>query len=301
MPEFLNVQSFLPHKIAHLFPDSSLRPSGRRRFIFLSGVVLALVLALWPVPGQAQDPLCDVALFDQMVERARLQGQRETATVENLVYKPDSILEYTCYPRFVDHIPPNIRYASAAFFADADGDDAPDYTVTNDFPSDVMVNMSKDPAETWMWSNFGHPFLGGRIPAGTPMVPAAANYVCDAMSAVWALAKCQHFAPEAQDEFYGLMTFAFTPSDIRRYPVACNAPYTLPIGDMPVMPAALVFTSAAVLATDCGQPIPTGQVITMPRDKNEPAGRPDTYNEKLCPNPTCTYVPTGLNTGNCAP
>jgi hypothetical protein len=269
---------------------------------FLLAFVFILIFTAWPMSAQAQDPLCDVALYDQMVERARLQGQRETMTVENLVYKPDSILEYTCYPRFVDHIPPNIRYTSI-FFESSGG--AITYTVTNDFPSDPMFDLSRVPAENWMFSNFGHTFLGGRVPLGAAAaIPPAGNYVCDVMSAIWELARCQQFAPEEpQDGFNSMLTSMFT-GEFRRYPTLCNAPYALSMGNVPVMPAAPVFTSAAVLPTDCGVPVPTGQVITMPLDQKEIApGRPVTYNEKMCPNPTCTYIPTapGPDSGNCVP
>jgi len=259
-----------------------------------------LIIALYADISKAQDPLCDVALFNQMAERARWQGQREVVTAENLIYKPDSVLEYTCYSRFIDHIPPNIRYTSI-FFQSSGG--AITYTVTNDFPSDVMIDLSQVPAESWIDGNFDHTYLGGRMAIDPPVGAPGVNYVCDTMSIIWDLAKCQQFAPEEPEDGFFTLT-DFLSAGILRYPVLCTSPPAPTFGVIPVMPAAPVFTSAAVLPTDCGVPVPTGQVITMPLDQKEIApGRPVTYNEKMCPNPTCTYIPTapGPDSGNCVP
>lgn len=263
-------------------------------------LIIFLTVGFFANVSMAQDPLCDVALFDQMAERARWQGQRETVAVENLVYKPDSVMEYTCFTRFVDHIPPNIRYASAGFFEDANGDDIPDYIVTYDFSTDPMNDLSINPAQNWMWSNFGHTYLGGRASPGTATVAGGTNYLCNAMDAVWELAKCQQFAPEEpEDGFYTLTDFLS--AGILRYPQQCTTPPTVAFGKVPADPIEVVYTSSGGNPADCGVPVPTGQVITMQLDQNDPPGRPVTYNEKICPNITCTYVPTALNAGNCVP
>lgn len=501
---------------------------------FLLRFVFLLVLSAWPAPARAQDPLCDVALFDQMVERGRLQGQRETKVVENLIYKPDSILEYTCFHNFMSEpvSPPsapasgpaawtapymasgvplagNCEYLSylrdyashaaepsqqaafawvmafglaksrpfAYFMAGDDHISDQDYWrlvnsnnpigyplpdpalvaqvkqnldaqsaaaqgVTNDQGKQVCAAESGWPAAgqmawlspyNWSWrgdesrymeymayytaapqsadpawqdayawnlayavlndhalepgwdafaqksfyetqaagnsfyqlpdatilaeaalalngaaaalaqqqaeaqaildqvasgspppppgggavpagdtlrdagvsyvfSNFGHTYMGGRLPADLPgNAPPGGDYVCDVMSLIWALAKCENFAPEEpEDGFFDLLAFS-SAAEIRRYPALCVAPYASSIGAVPAIPAAILYTSAAVPPADCGQPVPTGQVITMPVDQYDPPGRPVTYREKICPNMSCTYVPTALDTGNCVP
>lgn len=240
-----------------------------------------LAFASWPVAVRAQDPLCDTTLFNQMVERARLQSQRETVTVENLIYKPDSVMEYTCAERFFDFYPSGLTNPDSQI---GPGDVAPDKIIIQNF----------------LFQNFGHTYLGGRAAAGTPMAPPGATYVCDAMAAVWAMAVCQQFAPtEPEDGFYDLIAFTTAP-EIRRLPSLCSAAFTLSIGAVPVM-GGPVFTSAATPPTDCGQPVATGLVVTVPRSPASEPARPNIYNEKICPNPTCTYRPTALNAGVCAP
>lgn len=271
---------------------------------FLAAAVFAVALAAVPAPARAQDPLCDVALYDQMAQRARLQGQRETVTVENLIYKPDSVMEYTCFTRFVEHIPNNLRYASAAFFEpiEPDGENHhPRYEVSFDFPAEPLMTVARAPAEQWMFGNFGHNYLGGRVTDTPATATPGTNYTCDAMSVIWELAKCQQFAPEdPEDGFYGLQAFT-TIDEIRRLPTACTAAFTADIGTIPALPADPVTTNALAVVTECGEPIPTGQVINIPRAEGEPASRPAIYEEHICPNPTCTYTPTGMSDGTCAP
>lgn len=246
----------------------------------LKSLFFALALMGWSFAAKAQDPLCDVDLFNQMVERARLQSQRETVTVENLIYKPDSVMEYTCAERAIDFYPSALTNPDSQI---GPGDVAPDKIIIQNF----------------LFQNFGHTYLGGRAAAGTPMAPPGATYVCDAMAAVWAMAVCQQFAPtEPEDGFYDLT--AFLSSNILRYPTLCTNPPINNFGNVPAV-ASIVFTSATTPPTDCGLPVATGVVVTTPRSPASEPARPDVYNEKICPNPTCTYRPTGLDTGVCEP
>jgi hypothetical protein len=273
--------------------------TGQQAARLFMAVIFILSLVAGISPAHAQDPLCDAGLYDQMSQRARLQGQRETVTAQNLIYKPDSVMEYTCFSRFVSHIPPNIHYTSSYLLGGSETS-LPTFTVTRDFPPQPMLDISRIPGENWIFGNFGHTFLGGRLTTPPAVTAAAANYVCDAMAVVWNLAKCQNAAPqEPQDGFYGLLAFS-SAAELRRYPALCNAAYTVNTGALPAT-AAIIYTSALVAAADCGQAVPTGSTVNMPLDANEPAGRPIVYNERVCANPACTYVPTGLNTGNCVP
>lgn len=224
--------------------------------------VLALVLTVLPAgirsAGAALDPLCDQGLFDQMVERARLQGQRRTAVEENLIYKPDSVLEYTCF--------------------------------------DTGVN----PVSAYLAGNFGHEYLGGRAPAGLPITYTGP--VCDAMTVIWDAARCMNFSPvDPEDNYYDLNAFMTAP-EIRRFPTTCTVPPSVAFGSVVATATPIAFTPATsplTPATDCGLPIPTGNVIDISVGPGET--RPARFNEKLCPNPTCTYIPTGFDAGNCVP
>jgi hypothetical protein len=246
--------------------------------------VFALVLAVLPVGVRgaraAMDPLCDTGLFDQMVERARLQGQRRTAVEQNLIYKPDSILEYTCFDRFIDAMPDNASYYLEA---------AP------------LNDLIKTPVQNYISSNFGHDYLGGRA-TGLTIGAAGTGYTCDAMAVIWDAARCMNFSPEdPEDNYYDLSSFMTAP-EIRRFPNTCTVAPSINFGNVPATASTITFTTAtnpSTPATDCGLPIPTGNVINISVGPSE--SRPATFNEKICPNPTCTYMPTGLNTGNCVP
>jgi hypothetical protein len=255
----------------------------KRGLLLIAAFMLGLtVLSAGIHTAAAMDPLCDTGLFDQMTERARLQSQRRTAVEQNLIYKPDSILEYTCFERFLDVMPGNITYSLTA-------------TPLND--------LIKTPVEEYLNDNFSHSYLGGRAPAGLTVGAASATaYTCDAMSVVWDAARCMNFGPEEpEDSYYDLSSFMSAP-EIRRYPNICNAPTTVAFGVVPTTATLIAFTAATnptTPSTDCGLPIDTGNVIDISVGPGET--RPQVFNEKLCPNPTCTYMPATLNTGSCVP
>ena len=239
---------------------------------------LSLLLVASAGTARAQDPLCDATLFTQMSQRALLLGQIETSVMENLVYKPDSVLEYTCFNRFMGVSVNNMSYYMTPYYIT----DVIQVGVTN-----------------YLYANFGHTYMGDRLiagPVGTP--PPTGTYVCDAMTYVWEGAKCLNFAQtEPQDSIYGLDGFAGA-TDIRAFIGTCTAPMPPVYGDLPVI-GTFVATALPPAATDCGQPFPTGLVINQPVASGD--SRPAQYNEKICPNPSCNYTPTGMDSGTCAP
>lgn len=158
------------------------------------------------------------------------------------------------------------------------------------------------------------------------VVGNAGNYNCDRMLAVWNAARCMNFFDQTQDRFHDFQYL--TSNDPRRLPTVCpnngvtaewinrafnneanryvlqaenpmdNTPYTTdpmashlnrinPVGTAP--------------ANNCAAPIPTGVVVFRQ------GGSPEYYNEKVCPNPGCYYVPSGSggsasspsDSGNC--
>lgn len=227
--------------------------------------------------AQAQDPLCDATLWTQMTQRATLLGQMETATAENLIYKPDSVLEYTCFNRFVSVSVYHMPYYMTPYY---------------------LTEIIQAGVTQYLYHNFGHTYLGGRlVPGGAATPPPAGTYVCDAMTWVWEAAKCLNFSQtEPQDSIYDLITFAGA-VDIRQKPNACtNSPFPGAYGDLPVK-GEYVSAKIPLTPVDCGQPIPTGLVISQPLNDGE--SRPETYNEKICPNPACHYLPTAMDSGIC--
>lgn len=241
-------------------------------------IAATLILVASAGVARAQDPLCDTALFTQMTQRAHLLGQMDTSIMENLVYKPDSVLEYTCFNRFMGVSVNNMSYYMTPFYIT----DVIQVGVTN-----------------YLFANFGHTYMGDRLiagPAGTP--PPVGTYVCDAMTYVWEGAKCFNFAQtEPQDSMYSPYEFAGA-TDIRSFVGTCSGPMPNVYGDLPVL-GDYIATAFPVTPTDCGQPLPTGLVINQPVGPGK--SRPAQYNEKICPNPSCNYTPTGMDSGTCDP
>ncbi len=50
----------------------------------------------------AEQP-CDPKYWDSLTARAWLEAEREIIQNQNLIFKPDSVLEYVCFDKFVDH------------------------------------------------------------------------------------------------------------------------------------------------------------------------------------------------------
>lgn len=52
----------------------------------------------------AQDRVCDPEYFESLKARAWLEAQREITQNQNLIFKPDSVFEYTCFDLYVNEL-----------------------------------------------------------------------------------------------------------------------------------------------------------------------------------------------------
>ena len=261
----------------------------KKRNLCVWNIIFCGVLCCAATQAVAQiNPLCETALWNQMTQRAFLHGQMDTEKAQTLMYKPDSVLEYTCFDRFMN-------------WAMASGN-MPYYMSEGRsvYPWYIAAGTTN-----YINANFSHNYLGGRANVDPPLppVPASSDYVCDVMPRVWDLARCLQLIDEdPEDDMVSLIDFT-TMADPRTLPAACTTGRP-PAADFGTVPATAPVITAGIgpppAVVDCGIPIPTGKVITEAvRPVVEPAGRPVTYNEKVCPHPGCSYVPTALDTGNC--
>lgn len=53
--------------------------------------------------GKIADQPCDPRYWDSLKAKAWLEAEREIIQNQNLIFKPDSVLEYVCFDKFVDH------------------------------------------------------------------------------------------------------------------------------------------------------------------------------------------------------
>lgn len=251
-----------------------MKKPGLFKILFFTAVLTAFSYGA----ARAEDPLCDTNLWTQMTQRANLLGQNETSIIENLVYKPDSVLEYTCFNRFINVSIYHMSYYMTPYY---------------------LKDIIQAGVTQYLYTNYGHTYLGGRLVASTAgTAPPAGSYVCNAMTWVWEAAKCMNFAQtEPQDSMYGLADFAGA-LDIRQTPSSCTGQFPSAYGETPVI-GDTVTTRIAMTPTDCGQPVATGLTIDQPLNKGE--SRPVKFKEKVCSNPACNYTPTGEDSGTCGP
>lgn len=209
----------------------------------MTGVFIA-VLTIQGVPkacATIAPSTCDTRIWQQMTDRATLQMQREVAQNQNLIFKPDSILQYVCFTRMAGHASERVgaAFTHSTYFGNMiinyGNPNGMDY-VLNRVVADSMQNYNN--------ANFNHAYLGGRggdIGLDAPDVGTVSNgaYACGEMSRVWAAAKCLNFMHNNEfaqrDGFFPFRTipaFNGAPSitgyngmaDPRHWPTQCAGP-----------------------------------------------------------------------------
>ncbi len=260
-----------------------------RKNIARTATVLMTALALWlctaPGPSQAAGG-CDPQFMQSLKGRGYAEAKRESARNKNLLYKPDSVLEYSCFFSFLVHV--------QNFNSMPISPGAWDYIVST-------------PAFNYVASNFGHVYLGGHFAVGGPEVPEG-QYFCDAMARMWEFAHCINANQFTDAENFFDFNW-YVNNDPRKYPAgyaACVPPNT-PIDLREAFngrQAEWAYTDAAATADgtaylidpvrtylnltdwtvndDCGPPVPTG-IRVYRKDRS--------YPEYFCAKPGCTYVP----------
>lgn len=259
---------------------------------------------------------CDPQYMDALESRAYLEAQREIAMNQNLIAKPDSVLEYTCF----DKIMGTMARASGdrGNFSESDRwGEIPDHGATSlDSAFDQVVTSA---LISYINTNYSHTFLGGRSTENyTPqnVNGNAGAYSCDRMLAVWNAARCMNFLNQTQDGFHDFQYL--TSNDPRRLPTVCpnngitatwinrafNNQATRYVLDPENPMDGTDYTNDPMVtyldrinpvgvapANSCAsQGIPTGVVVFRQ------GFTPEYYIEKVCPNPGCYYVPSGSGT-----
>ena len=185
---------------------------------------LAFLAAMPAAPTCAQeieDRACDPEFVDAVESKGWLEAQRETAQNQNLLYKLDSVLEYTCFQQFMETVAvrqgPRFsetqKWRHPAGFSD----------ISTDIALQRVVGFT---LVAYLQSNFPHTYMGGRLPVSTDPPPnrPAGQYLCDAMEYVWREIKCTNFLDKSAftndtpdiDGFYEFTRYA--QQDTRRLP-----------------------------------------------------------------------------------
>lgn len=293
----------------------------RQAWAFFTLLGLFLGYALLPASALAgaapPSTPCDPQYMDALEARAYLEAQREISQNQNLIYKPDSVLEYSCFEGFLN--------AASRNFGDRPFSESARWLTTgvNESSTDsALSNVVGSALSNYLSQNFPHTFLNGRTNADYSLSGVSgAAYSCGMMARVWDAAKCKNFFDDISvDAFFDFPKYAST--DPRKYPptsAACTPPggINTALGiafntkqashtlnpENPYDPAAYTedpvktyldkILPKGVKGTTCADPIYTG-VIVVRKDFNPPK-----YKDAVCPNPGCSYKPTSETEGKC--
>jgi hypothetical protein len=282
-----------------------------------AALVLSLCLSVFSSAVYAQNQVCDPEYMDTLKQRAWMQAQREIELNANLITKPDSVLNLTCFDQFLNH-----AAQSVALFNKSK-------TLKNALTSAVSTSLVVGDKYGYVGNGFQFSLLGGSFSGKgnnlSSEVKPGPYGACKKMESVWMAVQCTNMDPNAL--FPDLEAFA-TGKDKRRNPKQCAAqPPDTKTGwgkalarmrteavaegneveindssysDWPSSGIDGYFDTVELFHNkwapqnevgDCADGIPTGvQVI--------PSSGPP-YNEKICPNPGCYY--TGGSSGTCEP
>lgn len=294
------------------------------RSVYRASLRLGLLLTLFISAGisnvHAGVPVipaspCDALYYETLSARAWLEAQREITQNQNLILKPDSVFEYTCFDTLVwelaDH--GDEMLSETNLFGTPLSSTSLDTTLQRLVTSSLAAYHS---------ANFGYyvGLLGGHTAAlAIKHTPTAAiggtAYSCDIMEKVWHAAKCINFASNSTTEgFFTLAEYAGAAVlDKRTIPSLCtpiplqwaanlttaltsgpwtNDPVQTYVAHLtpPTCPATGNCSCSSGQPAPIGRPIPTGLRVTR-------AGTGATttdYDEHICLQPGCRYHPGGI-------
>lgn len=198
--------------------------------VFLLAVLTILTFFAYTPPlAQAQtDPGCDPEYFESLQARAWLEAQREITQNQNLITKPDSVLEYTCFDLYLNELADHAKdlFSETRRWGNVPGTDQQSM-------DNALQALTGDALEQYIEQNFEddgdggtYDLRGGRAD-NVDHVPAAisgnnAQYQCDIMRQVWQQAKCGDFIEnETHDGFFTFDEYRDFDDDHRFLPMEC--------------------------------------------------------------------------------
>lgn len=294
------------------------------RSVYRASLRLGLLLTLFISTGISNvhagvlvipDSPCDALYYETLSARAWLEAQREITQNQNLILKPDSVFEYTCFDQLVKELADH----GDEMLSETNLFGTPLSSTSLDGTLESLVTSSLD---VYHSLNFGYypGLLGGHTAAlaikhnPEVSISSISPYNCDIMEKVWHAAKCINFASNSTTEgFFTLAEYAGTSVlDKRTLPSICtpipaqwaanlttalttgpwtNDPVQTYVAHLtpPTCPASGTCSCAAGQPAPIGRPIPTGLRVQR-------AGTGVTvtdYEEHICLQPGCRYHPGG--------
>lgn len=195
-------------------------------YIHRNRFLLAILFAVFLMPFHAlaagapaiADTPCDPAVFDSHKAEAWKRAQAQITQNQNQIFKPDSVLEYTCFEKFAGVMAKESKNMLSGTDRWGTGDEE---ALKNDLNA-----TSGDPLAGHL-GNFTQKMLGGRDEnneaedSGSGDVIESESYNCDMMNRVYQTAKCQDFIENPEtDGFYTDQQYA-DDEDKRQLPAEC--------------------------------------------------------------------------------
>jgi hypothetical protein len=232
------------------------------RTYVLACLILLYAPAVFAGVAPAIPPTCDTNFWDVLRARAWEEANREITQNQNLIAKPDSVLQYICFDSYMEHL---ARYSENGGPEDPDG--------TGGIFYDLYVLLRRipgsiDPALTdgldmnsvleilifdsledgvsalsiadaggataavcgrdhYLEANFDHNMLGGRSGISGDLGSSIGDnaYSCNRMRQVWEAAKCYNFQTRAHDGFFNFDQYRAREAadrDYRELPTECT-------------------------------------------------------------------------------
>ncbi|NCT41436.1 MAG: hypothetical protein GW778_07240 [Alphaproteobacteria bacterium] len=256
--------------------------------------------------------------YKSLEARAWLEAQREITQNQNLIYKPDSVLEYTC---FDNHLRGLAEHAKDMFSETQRWSPAP---IPVGHMKTSLEALISNALVSYDNANFNASLLGGRLTAsggwgGSAPSEASGDayafessigsgaYACDIMQAVWQKAKCLNFVAIAASD--GFFTFDdYASGNDKRFPAGSCASVASEFGtkiDEALPPAGATtpwerdpvktkfedfFPTTAGCGTGGPSRLKTGLVVEDNSRNDQP---PYFYFEHVCLVPGCHWKPSG--------
>lgn len=300
----------------------------RKTNIRFALLVCAVVLS-FSASTYAQDATspCDPEYMDALEARAWLEAQREIMQNKNFIFKPDSVLEYTCFHWFLNETATS--WDPGRQFSETDRWNGHPDGFSYESLDIALTNVVLAPLSSYLSTNFNvmgnmGSMLNDRGP--DPHLPKSrvqsTDYaVCEMMREVWHKARCMNFNEPDYNDWDGFFDFSYYEgTDPRQegsgWSMECRTP------DPRIASARVVafnedqdlFNVGSPEDTDDNaadgndEPYEEDDVVThldyiLPGTCEGPAidtgimvERPDLnsgapYPERVCPNPGCTNTP----------
>lgn len=190
-------------------------------------------------PSKYNESTCDANFMNQIYSKAFMEGRRQVIMSEQLIHKPDSVLEYSCFDGYVSNAATNAPIFSQTTYWQNHTQElkTKDKTVTKNYNVNrstveagregtcsetcaydlgaALTYLIGDLLTTYINNNFSHTYLGE---ASTIDYAAGSGIGCADMATIWEISKCLDFSEDDRfRSFYSLID-----ADPRTIPKECS-------------------------------------------------------------------------------